>query len=176
MTRKEIRIAKGYSRIRVAAWAGVSEPTARVYEISPEEIGDPAKRKALDAVYATMQSELRAALATMEDLPEVKQKKATRSKVTEPLEPDELMERRVLDAVRKNAGLKSRNQIVNNCAGTKPAILSAINRLIDAGRLVCTREGHRIVDGSAAPGTDETEARQCAMIESDYANPDARLR
>lgn len=63
MTRKEIRIAKGYSRGRIAAWAGVSEPTARIYEISPEEIADPEKRAALDRVYGIMQSELRAALA-----------------------------------------------------------------------------------------------------------------
>ena len=51
---KEIRKAAHVSLARVAAAAGVSEPTAKIYELSPEAVADVAKRAALDRVYKTI--------------------------------------------------------------------------------------------------------------------------
>lgn len=61
MRPKEIRIARGYSRGRMAAWSGMTETTVRIYEIDPNEIA-PDKRAQLDRLYDTMRTELRAAL------------------------------------------------------------------------------------------------------------------
>lgn len=53
MDSKTARLTVGEPLIRTAVAAGVSEPTARLYEANPEAIKDPAKRRQLDAVYAT---------------------------------------------------------------------------------------------------------------------------
>lgn len=46
-----IRRRAGLSRDRVAVLAGVSYPTCRVFEASPEMVRDPAKRARLERVY-----------------------------------------------------------------------------------------------------------------------------
>lgn len=52
---KERRKRAGVPLIKAAAYANVSEHTARVYEIDPESVS-PAKRAALDSFYASLQS------------------------------------------------------------------------------------------------------------------------
>ena len=53
-TPKEIRKRSGRSRAWVAAMAGVSDPTARLYEIAPENVEDERKRAALAGVYGSL--------------------------------------------------------------------------------------------------------------------------
>lgn len=53
-TAREIRQRAGKSRAWVAAMAGVSEPTATIFEIDPEQVKTPAKRDALARVYARL--------------------------------------------------------------------------------------------------------------------------
>jgi hypothetical protein len=53
MNAKELRRAAGKSRAWVAAHAGVSEPTARLYELAPDAVSE-RPRKALAAVYARL--------------------------------------------------------------------------------------------------------------------------
>lgn len=54
---KEIRQRAGRSRAWVAAMAGVSEPTATIYELDPSAVKSDAKRAALASVYAQLDSE-----------------------------------------------------------------------------------------------------------------------
>lgn len=49
---REVRQAVGVSLARAAVMADVSEPTARVYELSRDAIQSQQKREALDNVYA----------------------------------------------------------------------------------------------------------------------------
>lgn len=52
MDTRAIRQAAGIPLIRAAVAAGVSEPTARIYEANPDAVKDPGRRARLDAVYA----------------------------------------------------------------------------------------------------------------------------
>lgn len=56
MRAKEIRQRAGRSRMWVAVQAGVSEPTARLYESDPAAIESDSKRRSLAAVYASLVS------------------------------------------------------------------------------------------------------------------------
>lgn len=49
--REQVRKRAGVSRDRAAVLAGVSYPTARLYEADPDEVKDLNKRTALDRVY-----------------------------------------------------------------------------------------------------------------------------
>jgi transcriptional regulator with XRE-family HTH domain len=51
---REARQAAGWSLDKAAAYAGVSTPTARAYELSRDAV-KPAKRAALDRIYVTFQ-------------------------------------------------------------------------------------------------------------------------
>jgi len=62
---KRIRDLSGLPRYRVAARAGVSDATARIYEIDRGSVA-AAERTALDRVYCALLDELRARVA---DLP-----------------------------------------------------------------------------------------------------------
>lgn len=55
-TAKEVRVEAGLSLEKAAAFAGVSGPTVRLYEASPDAVS-PAKRKVLDAYYAGLTKE-----------------------------------------------------------------------------------------------------------------------
>lgn len=55
MRPKEIRQRAGRSRAWVAVQAGVSEPTARLYETDPSAVETEAKRNALAEVYARLE-------------------------------------------------------------------------------------------------------------------------
>lgn len=57
MRAKQIRELTGRSRMWVAVKAGVSEPTARLYEVDPAAIESEQKRAALAAVYAELAAE-----------------------------------------------------------------------------------------------------------------------
>ena len=59
--RREVRRAVGKSLAKAAALADVSEPTARVYEINPDEVKDGKKRESLDRVYASFRAQLQRA-------------------------------------------------------------------------------------------------------------------
>lgn len=50
-TSRELRQAVGLSLAKTAALADVSEPTARIFEIDPEQVRDVRKREALQRVY-----------------------------------------------------------------------------------------------------------------------------
>lgn len=51
---KEIRQRAGRSRAWVAAMAGVSEPTATIFELDPDAVKSERKRKALERIYADL--------------------------------------------------------------------------------------------------------------------------
>jgi hypothetical protein len=58
MRAKEIRQRAGRSRMWVAVQAGVSEPTARLYESDPSAVESTTKRSALASVYASLANAL----------------------------------------------------------------------------------------------------------------------
>lgn len=61
---KDIRRRKGRSRAWVAAMAGVSEPTCKLYEeAGPHAVASDDKRAALAAVYATLAGDAAATVA-----------------------------------------------------------------------------------------------------------------
>lgn len=51
-----IRRRAGWSRDRAAVEARVSYALAKIYELNPAAVADPAKRAALDAVWARMRA------------------------------------------------------------------------------------------------------------------------
>lgn len=53
---RQVRQRAGRSRAWVAAMAGVSEPLATIYELDPDAVKSDAKRAALAAVYAQLES------------------------------------------------------------------------------------------------------------------------
>lgn len=55
LTAAAVRHMLGWSQVRVAAMAGVSTSTVRLYEIAPSSIS-PAKREALARVYESMRA------------------------------------------------------------------------------------------------------------------------
>lgn len=55
MTPTEIRSRAGKSRAWVAAMAGVSEPTAKLYEVGGPQAVGPRAREALDRVYRSLE-------------------------------------------------------------------------------------------------------------------------
>ena len=56
-TRRELRLALGLPLIQIAARAGVSESTARLFEADPSAVTSTEKRAALAAVYAQLEGD-----------------------------------------------------------------------------------------------------------------------
>jgi hypothetical protein len=56
-TRRELRLALGLPLIQIAARAGVSESTARLFEADPSAVTNTEKRAALAAVYAQLEAD-----------------------------------------------------------------------------------------------------------------------